>query len=87
MTIVKIKNPVLRWLVGFVVIAIMIVIAMAIFYGIGLVAPFLPFFIEDNPFIILWRGLAALAVVAVAAMIICGMYFGAKELGNEFFDP
>ncbi|MDP3051893.1 MAG: hypothetical protein Q8N42_00100 [bacterium] len=90
MTIVKIKNRVIRWLVGLVIVAAMAVVAAVILYGFGcIVQKILPsiFRFSGGFFGTLFDGAGALSISACGFIIGAGIYVGAKALGNKFFKP
>ena len=92
MTIAKIKNPVLRWFVGLVIVAAMIVAATIIFYAIGCIAgkicPRIFYYFGDEGFF-----LTTIDGVGVIAILFCSfcigllIWAGAEALGEKFFDP
>ncbi len=91
MTIVKIKNPVLRWLVGLVIVAAIVVVGAIIIYGVGCIAvkiPFLTFRHFAGNFVgTSMAGLGLLSIVGLAVCMGIAICVGAYALGQKFFDP
>lgn len=94
MTIVKIKNPVLRWLVGLGCFIVLIVITGTILYLVGIIAAkiypfsFPPFAtaIEEGIIMTIVVGISFFIIIAIIGL--SAIVFGilAKELSNKFFD-
>ncbi len=89
-TIIKLESPVLRWLAGLVILAVMIAIGIVIFYGIGCIAAKIPFFL-NWPTGSFWGtvagGVFLLCVVFIATYIVAAICVGVNALGEKFFDP
>jgi hypothetical protein len=101
MTIIKIKNPKIRWLAGFGIMAGIIIIGVptagAIFYLTGYYIARVPFtfypfcmfrdFVDMGWLGTIFAGVYSLVHMGVVAIIIACLIAGAKALGNKFFDP
>lgn len=87
MTIIKIKNPIGRWLVGLIVILALITTGATICYFIGNFVN--SSLLHDNfsIFEYIWLGVFAIAAGICVPCVIYGIYQGAKALGEKFFDP
>ncbi len=96
--IIKIKNPVLRWLAGLVIIAAMVVVTAMICYAVGegivkkIPFSFFPFNMCRDIANTGWLGAIfsgpfLSCYLFVVIMIIYGLIEGIKGLGEKFFDP
>ncbi len=93
MTIVKIKNPVLRWLAGLGIVTLIIVVTAIIIYALGCIAQKIyPFYLfrDGGSFGTMINGVVALMVficcIIILAAICIVIYISAKILGEKFFD-
>ncbi len=94
MTIVKIKNPVLRWLVVLGIVTLIIVVTAIIIYALGCIAqkiyPFCLFW-DGGSFGTMISGAVALMVficcIIILAAICIVIYISAEIIGKKFFDP
>ena len=99
MTILKIRNRVLRFLAGLVTIMVIaatgVGVLLGTLYGIGLLAE--PMYARMYGYLYaaqgygfgpaVTMGLLVVAAVFVAVCILAGMVAGAYVLGQKFFDP
>lgn len=87
-TIVKIKNPVLRGLAGFTMFSVGLAALIGVLYALGLVVGLIdPTWLDYGFGMTVLAGVMAVCLTVLALAAGCGIYFGARALGEKFFDP
>lgn len=89
--IVKIKNPVMRFLMGSVILAALIAAVAEIFYLIGYLAKALLVWIGvhvvEGSVPQVMHGAFLVCVLLALVLVLWGIVVAAMALGEEFFDP